>query len=420
MEVQYQKDENDEDEFVMVERVNDSLRVLGLDKVEETDAQLGVEPAVSAKTLYAGKEGMGLSDADGLAHDSHLPVVLVPKLMQTPQNIPPLYPFSRTTVYVLLSPEAAQGTIKSVVLKGSSLENPLEIEVPVETLPERAETIHQLAAKHAVTELEEGRGWLVHAKDEKGLPVMGTYTGRHQSMVEHEAVRLGIQYQIAGKFTSFVATETVAEGPGKTLSRVVGIAEGAEGAEPLLPNIYAYRNQGSLSSALRMGPSSSDRRSGGSALNMTASSALLSSTRSTTHKQKSTGGIISRMRMRPIPTAAGQTSDGEAEDDEAEETGPLQKIIGLQTFEGYWNLDARLVEAVGLPAQYNVPQDVVGKIWATVLAITFLKEKLTSDEEAWVMVVEKAQGWLEDTEEGKEGNLEENWTLAKQLIMGAD
>lgn len=89
--------------------------------------------------------------------------------MQTPQFIPPLYPFSRTNVYILISAEAAQGTIKSIILKGSSSEKPLELEIPVEVLSERGETIHQLAAKKAVVELEEGRGWLVHAKDEQGV-----------------------------------------------------------------------------------------------------------------------------------------------------------------------------------------------------------------------------------------------------------
>ena len=464
MEVQYQKDDNDEDDFVMVERVSDSLRVLGLDEVEWTDAQLGAEQAVSAEITDAGRDGMELIDADGQARDSHLPVVPVPKLMQTPQKIPPLYPFSRTIVYVLISPEAAQGTIKSVVLKGSSPENPLKIEVPVEALHERGETIHQLAAKHAVTELEEGRGWLVHAKDEKGVPIIETYTTRHQSMVEHEAVRLGIQYQIAGKFTSFIATETVSKDPENTLSRVIGITEGAES---LPPKTYAHPNQGSPQGALYMASSSggglfggsalnmttssaplnymttlfsaplNSTRStpqqglgsalssvGGSGLNMTTSSAPLNSTRSTPGRDRKRKAIIEgRPRMRQLRSAemaAGHASDDEAECQKAEETDELQKIIALQTFEGCWEFDGRLVEAVGISAQHKVPQDVDWKMWATVLAITFLKEKMAGDEETWVMVVEKARGWLKGMEEGREVNLEENWTLAKQLIMEAD
>lgn len=42
-------------------------------------------------------------------------------------------------------------------------------------------------------------------------------------------------------------------------------------------------------------------------------------------------------------------------DVKAEETDPLQKTIALQTFEGYWSLNIRLLEAVGLSAQHQPP-----------------------------------------------------------------
>lgn len=168
MEIQYQKDE-DEDGFVMVELVSDSLRVLELDENDWPDAQLDEEPAFSAETTAGGEKDVEMPDADGQARYNHLPVVPAPKLMQTPQIIPPLYPFSRTNVYILISPGAAQGTVKSVVLKGSSAGNPFALEIPIEVLSEPGETIHQLAAKKTISELEEGRGWLVHAKDENGV-----------------------------------------------------------------------------------------------------------------------------------------------------------------------------------------------------------------------------------------------------------
>lgn len=57
------------------------------------------------------------------------------------------------------------------------------------------------------------------------------------------------------------------------------------------------------------------------------------------------------------------------------------------------------------------------KVWATVLAIYFLEGKMAGDKEAWDMVVEKARAWLEGTEERVS---KQKWTLAEQLIMGAD
>jgi hypothetical protein len=146
-------------------------------------------------------------DEDGQARYSHLPLVDVPKLLQAPSQIPPLFAFSRTSVYLLMSPSTTQKTPKSVVLRGTSTHGPLELEIPIQVLEEPGETIHQLAAKKAVGELEEGRGWLLNAKDNKGSRLKDQFPGRFDEIVEREAVRLGVQFQVGGKFCSFVAVE---------------------------------------------------------------------------------------------------------------------------------------------------------------------------------------------------------------------
>lgn len=384
MEIQYQKDDDDEDQFVRVERVSDSLRVLGLDEDEWSDAQLGDEPALFAETRVAGRKGIETPDADGQARYDHLPALPVPKLVQTPQYVP-LYPVTRTHVYILMSPDAAQGIIKSVVLKGDSAENPFKLEVPVEVLSECGETIHQLTAKKAVGELEEGRGSLVYAEDGKGVLLKEKHSVRFQSMVEREAVRLGIQYQIAGKFTSFIAPEIKSETPGKAV----------------FWSIAAEVN----------GDDSGDKDMG-FGLDFEADA----ETEEVDFQAQ--GG----------PVGAGMEDNakeqeevgGEEMEAEVEETDPLQKIIALQTFEGCWSLNVRLLEAVGLLAQHQAPQEADPKVWATMLAITFLEVKMSGDKEAWVMIVEKAGGWLKNMGEGEDWVSEEKWTLAKQLILGAE
>ena len=491
MEIQYQKDDDDKDEFVLVERVIDSFDVLGLDDDDWQDAQLGEgeELTFSAETTVvgSGKKCMEKPDTDGQARFSHLPAVPAPKLMQAPQTIPPLYPFSRTNIFVLISPEAAQGTIKSVILKSSRPEKPFELEVPVEILPERAETIHQLAAKKAVNDLEEGRGWLVHAKDEKGVPIKEKHSARFQSMVEREAVRLGIQYQVAGKFTSFVATETVLGVPRNTVLREAGTTKETDRSAPRvlarspiredrsvlsryslrelaapIPGVGALFSGsvpskpaaaglfGSVSNesaaggsfeatggSVRSKPSvavpygSFSSTLGGGGLFGGGGSTMSNISTSMSPQQplyrKVQGQMAPRKQLASksfMPRGGAATSfslsspqaaamDGEM-DTESEETDPLQKIIALQTFEGYWKLDAQLLEVMGLSAEHKPPQDVDAKLWATALAITFLEGKMAGDQEAWVMVVEKARGWLKDN---KEGVVAEQWTLAKQLIM---
>jgi hypothetical protein len=67
------------------------------------------------------------------------------------------------------------------------------------------ETVHQLAAKKAISELEQGRGWISEARDESGLLIKIKHEGRFADMVERKAVRFGVQFQVGGKWCSFVA-----------------------------------------------------------------------------------------------------------------------------------------------------------------------------------------------------------------------
>ena len=453
MEIQYQK-ADDEDGFVLVERVSDSLRVLELDEDDWLHAQLDEEPASVAKTAAAGKRDMKMPNTNVQARYNHLPTVPAPKVMQTPQNIPPLYPFSRTSVYVLISPEVAQGTIQSILLKGSSAERPFELKIPVEVLSKSGETIHQLAAKKAVVELEEGRGWLVHAKDEKGVLIKESHSASFQSMVECEAVRLGIQYQIAGKFTSFVATETDPENPQNTVSRKAGIIEETDisphasyAPQTLLPLPRRGVTSGAQSSALQStvqaygrsshpkspllshvpggAPPVRGRASDEGASNVMSKTPergeLFSFGSTMSHGHQSSPMAARKLKVSSLSVGqAHRTRLGDEAITKAEETDPLRNLIALQTFDGYWNLDTPLLEIVGVSVQHKAPQGVDSRVWAAVLAITFLEKKMASDKESWEMVVEKARGWLKDVEEGEEEVLQEKWTLAERLIMGAD
>lgn len=121
MEVQYQKD-SDEDGYELVERVTDSLRIVMVDDVGSTE---------------------GLAASAMVVDDAHLASdrpastsVIAPKVLQAPQVLPPLYPRTRTTVYLLLSPQATRAVPKTVILRDDSPENRFEILIPVEVLPE--------------------------------------------------------------------------------------------------------------------------------------------------------------------------------------------------------------------------------------------------------------------------------------------
>ncbi|EOA87980.1 hypothetical protein ACJQWK_09136 [Exserohilum turcicum] len=198
-----------EDDFEIIERACDSLKVK-LDFSNEDDEKEQTKKPISLFDPLADpdEEAEPAHDETGENRYAHLPKLAVPNMIQAPQNIPSLFAFHRTTVYLLLGPGAPQGTPTSVILRGTSAHGPLELEIPIQMLDKPGETIHQLAAKKAISELEQGRGWLAEAKDESETLIKTKFEGRYQDMVEREAVRLGVQFQVGGKWSSFVAVET--------------------------------------------------------------------------------------------------------------------------------------------------------------------------------------------------------------------
>ena len=186
LEVKYEKEDDD---YEMIESVTDCLTNL-----------VASSPEPKSSTLK--KKAISLFDKSTAVEDTvstagrgrydHLPLITTPKLLQAPHKIPPLYPFNRTTVYLLMSPEACQRTPRAVVLRATCEHGPLELEIPVQDAGV-GETLHQLAAKKAIHELEDGRGWITEVKT-NGKLIKEVHEGRWDEMVEREAVRLGVQF----------------------------------------------------------------------------------------------------------------------------------------------------------------------------------------------------------------------------------
>lgn len=451
MEIQYENNEEEED-FVVVDRVTDSLRVLTIDDVDTPDKQLRRELRASVRTTINNNDGnldAENFDDDDEAHYSSSPNTRQPKLLQTPQMIPPLYPFSRTTIYILMSPDAAQANPKSVILRNKSPEHPFEIEIPVEILPQPSETIHQLAAKKAVSELEEGRGWLVYAKNKDGVLLKEKHGDQFKSLVEREAVRLGVQYQIAGKYTSFVAVESNNNDPNEAVdpdsihnntSLDIHIAEASKPApQPgsLAGRFPGFRGGSSLAPQKHNRTNQPARKSTGGMAprKQLASKAARKATPS--FEGVAPGGKrrkrVSTPKVKPAPKAKNDEDDESTSlidysDEELtptpppqnpSETSPLHQIISLQTFEGFWEFHAALLNIIQISSnEHKVPEGLHLRLWATILAITFLERKMEWEKEAWEMVVEKARGWLLGVGVG-EGEKEEGWWgWAGELVEG--
>ncbi|KAI9852619.1 MAG: hypothetical protein M1838_000067 [Thelocarpon superellum] len=194
---------------IVLERATDDFQVLAIDDVDVDDDHDKEKAPISLFNPGPAKQVPEEARTDSAGQDrfAHLPSMRNPRLIQAPHKIPPLFPSSRTVVYLLLSPRACQRPPSSVVLRATSSHGPLALEIPVEVLPTPQETLHQLAAKKAVGELEEGRGWIYDAKDQGGVPIRERFEGRWDEIVQREAIRLGVDFQTAGKWCSFVAVE---------------------------------------------------------------------------------------------------------------------------------------------------------------------------------------------------------------------
>lgn len=228
LDIKYEKSETkaveteDDDDFEVVEKVMDALSIRTLvEKEEEKEEKKPKEKISLFDSNVDADDDTEMADAPNALDTKfdHLPTVAVPRYLQTPATIPPLFPFNRTTVYVLLSDSTPAQKPKSVILRGTSTRGPLELEIPIVNLADKATTIHQLAARKEVKELEEGRGWLILAKDGAGKLLKEKHEGHFSDMVEREAVRLGVEYQVGGKWCSFVAVEesndSTGDGPKK-------------------------------------------------------------------------------------------------------------------------------------------------------------------------------------------------------------
>ena len=118
-----------------------------------------------------------------------------PLIQQSPpeSSIPEVFPFSRSVYFAIIPTDAVP---KQVVIRGKANGRDVSIHVDVESMKfgRRASEppfIHTLAAHRLIRDLEDGRA---NGK-------------RSETAQREEIVRLGVYYQLASSYTSFVAVD---------------------------------------------------------------------------------------------------------------------------------------------------------------------------------------------------------------------
>ncbi|KAJ6442386.1 von Willebrand domain-containing protein [Purpureocillium lavendulum] len=449
LEVKY-GDDGDED-FEVVEKVMDAL---SLDVGATASKAAASQEPIPLFDTGTKDEDMEMPDSTASidAKFDGLPAVPRPRYLQAPFEIPALFPFNRTTVYVMLSDETTQrGEPTSIVLTGTSAQGPLRLEIPVTRLAEKGSTIHQLAARKAVQELEEGRGWITHAKDVKGNLLKKEYEGQFERMVQREAVALGVEFQVGGKWCSFVAVRE-AEGGEKgqeTGKEEVGEFEVVHPPEPMKPMMMfggAAAPRSRMMSAPRMMAARAEPASAfsasppppapsggvfgsaapggfgslmstgpGNAVNLKKKKRAVG--RASVAEDSETRGFSPQMASlqhsdaedaEPVMAEVALSTRRSAEPSASRgsgQRGSLGSLAALQTFVGSWSWSAELERVLGLTQQQAAGKvsGLEGDVLATLCAVAYLKKKLANERDAWELMVEKAESWLENqTGEGKD------------------
>ncbi|POR31935.1 von Willebrand factor A domain-containing protein 5A [Tolypocladium paradoxum] len=481
LEVKYEKPrgaDDDDDDFEVVEKVMDAL---SLDVKDNGQAERPKPESKEPMSLFSPDvrdEDLEMPDSSATidAKFSKLPTVAHPRYLQTPFTIPALFPFSRTAVYVILSDATPHREPTSVVLTGTSDHGPLRLEIPITKLAGKGATIHQLAARKAIQELEEGRGWIAHAKDAKGKLLKEAYEGRFHLMVQREGVRLGVEYQVGGKWCSFVAVQEDGD-KDKELGEFKELRPQAPAAAPAMFSAPAAPRMRMVSMG-RAGPvAAASRRSAPQfsppppAPTMGSSATLFGGpapggpggpkvsffgsyiAESAPAPKPSAGsaaptgwfggggrghGIEKKKRSSPssprqeydclqafdcepdqsmFDTEFADMDEGglgvapAAEDARRRNTGSgsgrgnsLAALAALQTFIGSWAWSVELESIISVKQQQTLALRLPkvsggasrGDVVATLCAVVFLKKRLADERDAWELMVDKAERWLEN------------------------
>ncbi|KAJ2996073.1 hypothetical protein NUW58_g1087 [Xylaria curta] len=348
--IKYRQDDGD---YEMIESKDASKVVVTLPVREK---KKGTQKATMTFFDADSSHGVDENRMEGVREDrfAHVPKVSSPSVLQAPFKAPPLYPFSRTTVFLLLDGHIPESTI----FRASSEDGPIELEIKVEDIG-KGETIHQLAARKAVSELEKGHGWLGSAIERDSNMLLKT---QHESLwdeiVEREAIHLGIKYQIASKWCSFIALE------GDKEHEPVSFG----GKIPYLA-LKAPRKQLASKACRKSVPSGGPIRS-----------------EATTTKREDAPPEKKIRSTSPRRSARLQFSASSEE--------KMHALIRLQKFDGSWEWGQPLLDITG--ANLSKAKTPIRKdsIIATALAIAFLRTRVAHEADSWELVVDKAACWL--------------------------
>jgi von Willebrand factor A domain-containing protein 5 len=338
-----------------------------------------------------------------------------PTVQQIPETIPNLYNTSRHVMFFHFP--STHPTPQNLTLSGTTPDGTvMSLDIPVTdslALNDKSNPIlHTLAAKTLLSELEEGRIIVqqMHGNDPT-LP----------NAIKQEGIRIGVTYNLASKWTSFVAVDEHEKDMAASDEKSDSDSDSDSIVEFSGDFLSAYSvnpRRGSFDNGFfRLSASSQSgtmrERSAASPPPAPRSSFLSLSINSVMPYSTATPADGTRTTRRECSNVAGdrggggsrikaKTADGRVSVALTDEQR-LHEIIMHQSSSGAFSPNIALASHTGFSdfdaVSENLPlvlKEVVNKheIWMTALVCVYLEKKMTKEKDVWELVVEKAWAFI--------------------------
>jgi Mg-chelatase subunit ChlD len=375
--------------------------------------------------------------------------------MQAPYTVSALHPFSRVTMYFLL--DRKYGTdLSTIRLKTSTpSREQISVDLPVTKVTTSVHSIHYLAAKAIILDLETGKSW-IHGTigNEKAADAAAKDLGE----------QLAIKYHMISKWTSFVAVEKgrheyyagrLYKAPhGDLKSRTVHIAQVAQGTKPGILGLsdvqsYPYPQPALMSSYGPTSPSIGGSAREGSGLGTLTLGDERHSSRMApdSHIRPAYAPTVNYNTLQQVFTshqiqAAPDLMHLAYLEEEEEETNPpiltLQNLVSVQSGQGAFDLPPYLFQelcrhfkALTVDRLENMlssnGEDFKARLGSrtklllyTLLVVVWLESACTDETRSYEMLARKAKtAWWVSMIVGDEKIEEMLWKFARSQWLGS-
>ena len=308
-------------------------------------------------------------------------------LKQAPQVLRLVYDASRFVVFAIIPPDSPLP--KEVILQAAPIgcAEPLKFTAPVHELvleqdEPQGPMLHTLAAHRIITDLCDRE------------------TGDISAETRDQVIHYGEQYQLASRFTSFVAVQDEEQETLKATPLVISPAVEAVAALTVdrqrtanaryctIPATTLPSEQSNSSVPPPVPSASSPFRRRHSRTAQVGDAHRASTLRTYQKLSDKKAGLRTKARKREVVVDVGQANDEDK----------VMRLVRLQSFDGSFALSPQLVTIVG-EAALSKAKDIKadGSIWATVVAVAWLQKYLTDQPDLLESLLEKARQYVEQS-----------------------